>query len=440
MRIVSIITAFLVIGALYLFVFERERLMEYTSEQTLVPASSQNTDATETETADASDATEPNAAEPDMPAHSVVSVVVLKSETSNIADAVLVRGRTEAYRDVEVRSEATGLVISEPLRKGQAVERGQLLCQLDSGTREVMLQEAKARLPEAEARLPEAQAGLPEAEARLSEAQSKVVEASINLRAAKKLAEGGFASDTRVASAEAANQAALAAVTSAKSGLETAKAGVAAAKAGVLSAKAGIAAAEKAIEDLNMTAPFSGYLESDTAETGSLLQPGALCATIIQLDPIKLVGYVAEADVNRVKVGTLAGARLASGQEVQGTVIFLSRSADETTRTFRVEVQVPNPDLDIRDGQTVEIIISSDGEDAHLLPQSALTLDNDGNLGVRTVDADNIVRFNEVHVVRDTPDGVWLTGLPETVDVIVVGQEYVTEGVPVKVTYKKVES
>ncbi len=251
------------------------------------------------------------------------------------------------------------------------------------------------------------------------------------------MSEGGFASETRVAAANAAVEAALAAVQTATAGVASAQTGLKAAASGVQAAEAGIAAARKEIERLSLTAPFGGLLETDTAELGALLQPGALCATIIQLDPIKLVGFIPETAVAKVEVGAISRARLATGDEVTGRVTFLSRSADQATRTFRVEVEVPNEDQRIRDGQTAEIAIASDGQAAHLLPLSALTLDDDGAIGVRAVNADRIVEFMPVNVLRDTVDGIWVTGLPETVDVIVVGQEYVTEGVHVAVTYRE---
>lgn len=186
---------------------------------------------------------------------------------------------------------------------------------------------------------------------------------------------------------------------------------------------------------LNITAPFAGLLESDTAELGSLLQPGALCATVIQLDPIKLVGFVSEADVARVTLGADARARLVNRQEVTGAVTFVARSADPETRTFRVEVAVPNADLALRDGQTAEIMIASEGTPAHLLPQSALTLNDEGTLGVRIVTAENTAGFIPVALMRDTADGVWVAGLPQAADVIVIGQEYVVAGVPVRASY-----
>ena len=98
---------------------------------------------------------------------------------------------------------------------------------------------------------------------------------------------------------------------------------------------------------------------------------------------------------------------------------------------------VPNPDLTIRDGQTATILIAAEGAKAHLLPQSALTLSNEGQLGVRTVGAGNVVDFRPVQILRDTAEGVWIGGLPETTDIIVVGQEFVTRGVTVKPTYRE---
>ncbi|NNF92319.1 MAG: efflux RND transporter periplasmic adaptor subunit, partial [Boseongicola sp.] len=96
----------------------------------------------------------------------------------------------------------------------------------------------------------------------------------------------------------------------------------------------------------------------------------------------------------------------------------------------------PNADLAIRDGQTAEIAIQSYGETAHLLPQSSLTLDDGGRLGVRLVQ-NAAAAFAPVDVLRDTTDGVWVTGLEPRADVIVVGQEFVTDGVPVSVTYRE---
>ena len=94
-------------------------------------------------------------------------------------------------------------------------------------------------------------------------------------------------------------------------------------------------------------------------------------------------------------------------------------------------------DLAIRDGQTAEIGIASAGVKAHLIPQSALTLNDDGALGVRMIDDAAVVAFAPVEIMRDTPKGIWITGLPLEADIIVVGQEYVTAGVTVAPTWEE---
>lgn len=413
MKFIHILIALIVFAFLYLLVFERDSLLSFARGNSAAPAQTENPAAA------------PQTPDDNQKAETRASVVAIHSVARQVENAILLRGQTEAARQVNVMAETSGKVISEPLRKGAYVEAGQVLCRLDPGTRESSLTEAKARLTEAKARLPEAQANASSAEARLAEA-------IVNENAARKLGEEGYASETRITAATANLKSALA-------GVESAKAAVISAKAAVEAAKAAVAAIERDIANLEIKAPFEGLLETDTAELGILLQPGSPCGTILQLDPIKLVGFAPEAEVGRVSIGARAGARLATGEQVTGRVSFLAHSADPLTRTFRVEVEVPNAGLAIRDGQTVEIIVSSGSARAHLLPQSALTLNNAGDLGIRFVDNQDVVGFAPVSILRDTTKGVWVQGLDDKVDVIVRGQEYVIAGVKVDVTYQEPE-
>lgn len=426
MRLFPILTAIVVTAFLYFLVIERDTLMSY------VRGDAANTEqAGENRHTPEEDKAEAMADSAETP----VGVIAMHSVAQVIDSAVILRGETEAARQVEVRAETSGLVISEPLRKGAFVEKDQVLCRLDPGTRESALAEAQARLAEARAGMPSAEAAIPSAEAQLETARAQLEEAKINDNAARKLAQDGYASDTRVASAQAAVRAAEAGVKSAEAGLKSASSGTLNIEAAIQSAQAAVAAAQREISRLEIKAPFEGLLESDTAEIGALMNQGGLCATVIQLDPIKLVGFVPETEVDRIAVGSLGGGRLTDGQEVRGRVTFLSRSADPLTRTFRVEIEVPNPGLSIRDGQTVEIAIASEGAAAHLIPQSALTLNDDGVLGVRLVGEGDIAVFAPIELIRDTAEGVWITGLDDKVDIITVGQEYVVEGVPVSPSY-----
>ncbi|WP_296640277.1 efflux RND transporter periplasmic adaptor subunit [Roseinatronobacter sp.] len=358
MRIFPLVTALTVVAALYFLVMERGTLFSF-----------------------AGVVTEAEAQTDDAPDRDLVKVVAMRSVAQPVDSSVVLRGRTEAPRSVEVRSETSGLVVSEPLRRGARVSAGDPLCEVAPGVRRAALDEARARLSEAE----------------------------INFRAAEGLREGGFAPETRLASARAALQA----------------------------AQAGL---DRAVEDmarLVMHAPFDGLLETDTAELGSLLQPGALCATLIQLDPMKLVGFANELQVARLTEGARAGARLAGGREVVGKVSFIARSADPATRTFRVEVTVPNPDNSIRDGQSADIMVEADGREGHLIPASALTLNDAGELGLRLVDDEGHVSFAPATVLRDTDQGIWLAGLPTEIGAIIVGQEFTRAGAMVDVTWRE---
>ena len=122
---------------------------------------------------------------------------------------------------------------------------------------------------------------------------------------------------------------------------------------------------------------------------------------------------------------------LATGETLDGSLKFIASMADDATRTFRVEFRAPNPGLKIRAGVTAELKISVDAVPAHFVSPAVLTLNDEGKLGVKLVNNQNKVEFHPADIISDEPDGVWLGGLPQTIRVITVGQEYVREGDPV---------
>ena len=310
------------------------------------------------------------------------SVVVLKSSSEPYVDTLLLRGRTEATRRVDVRAEISGLVVSEPLLKGDLVKEDQVLCRIAEGDSQAEMTEALARLKEAE----------------------------IEDAAAKRLAERGFGAETTANTKTAALQA----------------------------AKARVLRAEINMKRLEITAPFSGVLETDTAELGSLLQPGSVCASVITLDPIKMVAFAPERSVDALSVGAPVEGRLITGRAIEGEITYVARSAERNTRTYLIEAETENSALSIRDGMTTEMRILLEGKPDHELPQTALTLDNEGALGVR-LNIEGRVKFMPVTVLKDQERGVWVAGLPEQIEVIVVGQEFVTDGQLLDVSYAPAE-
>ena len=180
-------------------------------------------------------------------------------------------------------------------------------------------------------------------------------------------------------------------------------------------------------------APFDGYLETFSVKEGDYLNTGAVCATIIDPDPMRLIGEISEKEINFVKVGAKAVAELISGKKVEGVVSFVSTSANKGTRTFRVEIDVKNSDRSIRDGVSAQIAIEGDTILAHKISPSILMLGEAGELGIRTVNEDDQVEFKKIEILEDSMEGIWITGLPKNTRIITVGQEYVFQGQTVNV-------
>ena len=180
-------------------------------------------------------------------------------------------------------------------------------------------------------------------------------------------------------------------------------------------------------------APFDGYLETFSVKEGDYLNTGAVCATIIDPDPMRLIGEISEKEINFVKVGAKAVAELISGKKVEGVVSFVSTSANKGTRTFRVEIDVKNSDRSIRDGVSAQIAIEGDTILAHKISPSILMLGEAGELGIRTVNEDDQVEFKKIEILEDSMEGIWITGLPKNTRIITIGQEYVFQGQTVNV-------
>ena len=179
-------------------------------------------------------------------------------------------------------------------------------------------------------------------------------------------------------------------------------------------------------------APFDGVIDRVPVELGSSVMQGGEVATILSLDPVVARGEVSERDLGYLTIGDEANVRLVSGQTVKGKVRYISRDASSATRTFRVEVAIPNPEGTIPAGMTAEIALSAEPTDSVMLPRSVVTLGDKGDLGIRAVDKDNKVVFFPIDLVDDSPTGLVLGGIPADARVIVAGQELVKEGEVVK--------
>lgn len=318
------------------------------------------------------DAAATEAAKPDQPKAAPRTVAVIVPPRTQHARAIHISGRTEAEKRAVLATRVMGVIQRLMVKEGDRVERGDLILALDAEDKVAAIQMA----------------------------ESMVTQRQAEADAAERLVKGGNAPKLQADQARAQ-------LSAAKAQLETAKA---------------------ELSRTEIYAPFNGVIDRVHVERGSGILAGTEVATLINLDPILAVGEVSERDLQYLKVGSDADIQLIDGRIVNGTLRYISRDASTATRTFRIEVAIPNENKELPAGMTAEIIVRAAPADAVVLPRSVVTLSAAGDLGVRGVDKDSKIVFYPIDLVDDTPMGFVLSGIPADAKIVVAGQDLVAEG------------
>jgi len=308
----------------------------------------------------------------------VVKVKAKKIKSELRQSNVLVQGRTESNRNVLVSSETNGIVREIFVKKGDFVKKDQILCKLSTDSRKAKLDEAKALM----------------------------LQKKLEWDASKVLVEKGYRSQTKAAGSKAAYDA----------------------------SKALVIQMEEELENINIRSPFDGFFNDNLAEVGDFLSIGMPCGQVVDYNPILVIGQVSEQEIKKIKSDIQGYAVLSTGEKLNGLLSYVSKTADSKTRTFRIELEINNSNFDIKDGITAELFIPTKKVKAHLIPPSSLTLDSDGKIGVRHIDSNNKVIFSDVEIIGDEKELIWVSGLPEEITLITIGQEFVIEGQKVNYT------
>lgn len=299
-------------------------------------------------------------------------VLVQRSSARSIRREIRVSARTEPNRQVELRAETDGAVISIGAERGALVANGQLIVNLDMRDRTAQLEEAEAL----------------------------IVQMQLQFEAAERLRGQQFVSEAQIAEA----------------------------KARLVGAEA---AKTRILDDIGYTtvkAPFDAVLQDRLVEVGDFVQSGDAVAYLVDTDPMIVVGEVNEREVHSLAVGNPGTAELVGGITVEGTIRYLAPVAEESTRTFRVELAVPNPDGTLRAGMTAELKLAAEEITAHSLSSALLALADDGTVGVKAVGDDNRVNFYPAEIVGTSAEGILVTGLPTELGIISLGSGFVVEG------------
>ncbi len=303
-------------------------------------------------------------------------VRVRDMRAQEMSDQVEVTGRTQASRRVTLKAETNGEIIELLVEKGARVEAGQTLARIDKQDRGYRVEEARELLNQRD----------------------------IQYKAAKELAEKGFNSQVRLAQAKAE--------------LET--------------ARAQLKQAQVALNNLAITAPFDGVIDVQNIELGDYVSTGTEVFEIVDMDPIEIVGFVTEKLVGFVAEGDIATAELLTGENLKGQISYVSPTANRETRTFQIEVTMPNEAHKVKEGLTAKIKIPLKEASAYKISPSILTLSDEGMVGVKIVNMNDEVEFMPIQLLKDTPDYLWVGGLPPQIRIITVGQEFVINGQKVK--------
>ncbi len=179
---------------------------------------------------------------------------------------------------------------------------------------------------------------LDQATATLSLAQAQNVEATKDYDRAKKLYAAESLTKPELDRAQAKFDSTLAAVDQAKANLRQ---------------------AQLALQDADLTAPFSGYIISRSIDLGNLASPGAPAFTIADTSSVKIGFGVPDYAVRRLRLGQQFSIHLQDDpKEYTGRVTSIAASADDKNRVFAIEVTVPNPKSSLKPGMIASLSLT----------------------------------------------------------------------------------
>jgi multidrug efflux system membrane fusion protein len=308
----------------------------------------------------------------DQPALSLTKVSVGEFSAQDFVPLLSINSHTQPNRVVNLKAQIAGTVESVPGQRGTKIYKNQSICVIEAEERPQRLMQSKAKLEQAQ----------------------------IAYSGALQLKTAGYQSNLAIAQA----------------------------KANLEIAKLDLTLSQNDVDSLEIKAPFAGIVEDRPVEVGDFLTAGQPCAKLVELSPIKVVAEVSESDVANLKIGDKASALFDDYASRSATISYVAHQANPTTRSYRVEAKINNTDLQLRSGISGQLQFRLDSVKAHLIPASLILLNAEGQTVVRAVDQENLVTQHMVAVVGEAENGLWVSELPTMINLITVGQNYVTQG------------
>ncbi|MEZ4460293.1 MAG: efflux RND transporter periplasmic adaptor subunit [bacterium] len=240
--------------------------------------------------------------QPEAPKVAAIPIETVVVQTREFVDLIDVAGVVEPIYEVQVAAEAPGRVLAAPFSEGEKVDKGKLLLRVDGDLDS----------------------------ARISLLESQLSTAKREFERTKQLAKQGLATPQQLDQASSAVDGASLSIKQAKVGLGK----------------------------TNVRSPITGYIAQKFVEPGEYVGPGAPLAHIVDYDTVKVIASVPEGDVRFIAPDKEVDIWIpALDKTYKGKVFRRSIVATAATRTFPVEIHVPNPDLEILPGMRASVVV-----------------------------------------------------------------------------------
>ena len=331
-----------------------------------------------------------------------VSVVTLHPQSVTITAEL--PGRTTASLVAEVRPQVGGLIQKRLFQEGSEVKEGQALYQIDPASYQAAYDSAVAAQQKAEAAVPSAQA-------KVERYQGLIKQNAVS-----------------------------------KQDLDDAAATLAQAKADVSSAKASVETAKINLDYTKITAPIGGRIDKSSLTPGALVTASqtTVLTTIRTLDPINVDVTQSSTNLLNLREAIDAGRIKISGNNVSvklklengalyplaGKLEFAESAVSETTGTFSVRAEFPNPNRLLLPGMYVRALVEEGvADNSFLVPQRAVTRNTKGEPTGLFVTKNGKVEERVLNVGQ-TVGNNWLvnSGVSDGDRIIVEGSQLVRVG------------
>ncbi len=330
-------------------------------------------------------------------------VGVVKVQQADVPITVEASGTVTALQSVDLRAQTTSTVAQVLVKDGQNVRKGELLFRFDDRADRASLEKAKAQLARDRAALTDLER---------------------QLNRAKELKAQNFIAQNAV---------------------DTAQANFDAGRALIRSDEAAVQAAQVTAGYNELRAPISGRAGIVSVFAGSLVQPSATAAPLVniaQLDPISIAFNLPETQLGTLLEATRSG-RLdvealpppgspRGAVAVKGHVTVVDNLVDTTTGTIKVKAEFDNQAHSLWPGQYLRVRVTLRTlKGATVVPQVALIL-RGNERSVYVVTPENTAKLVPVQVRAGMGELAVVEGLEAGLQVVVDGKQNLRPGTPVK--------